>query len=69
MSLERARDAYGNAKSTIDALPTNDAEKFYEGVTQAFAKLKEEYAASELDPSHVQSKELRRAFDEVPECR
>ena len=31
--------------------------------------LNEEYAQSELDTSRLDSAELKRAFDEVPECR
>lgn len=68
-SLSKARDAYGNAKRTVSALPTNDAKAFYSSVTAAFATLKEEYEKSAIDPAHVGQEDLQNAFDEVPECR
>ena len=68
-SLEKARDAYGHAKSTVTALPTTDAKAFYAAVRSAFDTLREEYAKSALDTEHVGSRDLQKAFDEVPECR
>src|SRR5262249_6313717 len=68
-SLEKARDAYGHAKTTVTALPTSDAKAFYAAVSRAFDTLREEYARSALDTEHVGSKDLQKAFDEVPECR
>jgi hypothetical protein len=67
-SLEKARDAYGHAKTTVTALPTADATAFYAAVRGAFDTLREEYARSALDTEHVGSKDLQKAFDEVPEC-
>jgi hypothetical protein len=68
-SLEKARDAYGHAKTTVSALSTQDSKSFYANVKTAFATLNDEYAKSALDTEHVGSKDLQRAFDEVPECR
>jgi hypothetical protein len=68
-SLSKARDAYGNAKRTVSALPTTDEKAFYSSVTSAFATLKNEYEQSAIDPAHVGQKDLQQAFNEVPECR
>ncbi|GAB3867749.1 hypothetical protein ACFPIJ_23310 [Dactylosporangium cerinum] len=68
-SLSKARDAYGNAKRSVQALPTADAKAFYASVGSAFAVLKEEYEQSAIDPKHVGQKDLQKAFSEVPECR
>jgi hypothetical protein len=68
-SLSKARDAYGNAKRSVQALPTADAKVFYTSVGSAFAVLKEEYEQSAIDPRHVGQKDLQKAFSEVPECR
>ncbi|GAA2604679.1 hypothetical protein GCM10010399_39600 [Dactylosporangium fulvum] len=68
-SLSKARDAYGNAKRAVSALPTNDSKTFYSSVTSAFATLKEEYEQSAIDLAHVGQKDLQKAFGEVPECR
>lgn len=69
-SLTRARDAYANARTTVEALPVGaDPKPFYDGVASAFARLGEEYATSTLDTTNVGSTDLQRAFDEVPECQ
>jgi hypothetical protein len=68
-SLSKARDAYGNAKRAVSALPTADAKTFYSAVSGAFATLKDEYERSAIDPAHVGPQDLQKAFDEVPECR
>jgi hypothetical protein len=67
-SLEKARDAYGHAKTTVSGLPTGDAKTFYANVKTTFDTLGAEYAQSALDTDHVGSKDLQQAFDEVPEC-
>jgi hypothetical protein len=67
-SLAKARDAYGRARVTVDALQTGDPKRFYDGVHAAFAKLGDEYAASAIDTSDIGSTELQRAFDETAEC-
>ncbi|WP_432983809.1 hypothetical protein [Dactylosporangium sp. CA-233914] len=68
-SLSKARDAYGNAKRAISALPTDNAKTFYGEVGKAFTTLKDEYERSAIDPAHVGPADLQKAFDEVPECR
>jgi predicted small lipoprotein YifL len=66
-SLAAVRDAYGKAKRTIEGLDTGPT--FYDGVGAAVETLNKEYDASALDTSKLNSPELVRAFDEVPECR
>lgn len=68
-SLAAMRDAYGRAKSGIEALRTAPAKTFYEQVGQVVDKLNAEYTASSLDTSKLNSPELKDAFDSVPECR
>jgi len=68
-SLRAARDAYGNAKTTIGGLDTSDANTFNRSVAAAFSNLNKEYAQSALDTRNVDSVDLQRAFAEVPECR
>ncbi|MFC3503871.1 hypothetical protein ACFOOK_23275 [Micromonospora krabiensis] len=68
-SLAKIRDAYGRARGTIDGLGTGEASSFYDGVRAAVDTLNKEYDASALDTSRLNSEELKRAFDEVPECR
>jgi hypothetical protein len=68
-SLAAMRDAYGRARSGIEALPTAPANAFYQQVTQVVEQLQTDYQASSLDTSKLDSKELKDAFDEVPECR
>ncbi len=69
VSLEKARDAYGHAKTAVADLPTKNAKTFYAGVKSSFDKLGDEYAKSALDTGNVGSKDLQQAFDEVPECK
>jgi hypothetical protein len=68
-SLSKARDAYGNAKRSIEALQAVEEKAFYTAVGSAFAVLKDEYEQSAIDPKHVGPKALQKAFNEVPECR
>ncbi|MEV1328271.1 hypothetical protein AB0J20_01690 [Micromonospora costi] len=68
-SLGKMRDAYGRARDTIERLDTSEATAFYDGVRAAVDTLNKEYDASALDTSRLNSEELKRAFDEVPECR
>ncbi|MFY1618914.1 hypothetical protein [Micromonospora sp. WMMD736] len=68
-SLEKMRDAYGRARDTIEGLGTGEPAAFYDGVRAAVDTLNKEYDASALDTSKLNSEELKRAFDEVPECR
>ncbi|MGC4804789.1 hypothetical protein [Micromonospora sp. DT233] len=68
-SLAKVRDAYGRARGTIAGLGTGEPTAFYDGVRAAVETLNKEYDASALDTSRLSSEELRKAFDEVPECR
>lgn len=68
-ALAAMRDAYGRARATVDGLGTGDATAFYDAVTVAMDTLSTDYGRSALDTTRISSPELRRAFDEVPECR
>jgi hypothetical protein len=69
-SLGAVRDAYGRAEEGIAGLDSSGPpETFYDGVEEVLATLTEEYQRSALDTSSLDSAELNRAFDEVPECR
>jgi hypothetical protein len=68
-SLGATRDAYGRAKTGIQALPTAPSATFYTKVAAVVQTLDADYKKSELDTSKLNSKELKDAFDEVPECR
>jgi hypothetical protein len=68
-SLGAMRDAYGRAKIGIQALATSPTTAFYSQVGGVVDKLNTDYQKSELDTSRLDSKELKDAFDEVPECR
>ncbi|GAB1688924.1 hypothetical protein KRM28CT15_07270 [Krasilnikovia sp. M28-CT-15] len=68
-SLGAMRDAYGRARSGIEALATSPAKSFYTQVGAVVDTLNTEYRRSELDTSKLDSKELSQAFDDVPECR
>lgn len=68
-SLTAVRDAYGKAGAAIEQLGTEQVTVFYDGVKAAVDTLNKEYESSSLDTSELDSVELKRAFDEVPECR
>jgi hypothetical protein len=68
-SLSAMRDAYGRARTGVDALPTSPSATFYTQVGTVVDTLNKEYARSELDTTRLDSAELKRAFAEVPECR
>jgi hypothetical protein len=68
-SLTKARDAYAHARTSVQALPTNDAQAFYDALTTVMNTLTQEYAASAVDTSHLDSAALSKAFAEVPTCR
>jgi hypothetical protein len=68
-ALSGMRDAYGRARAGIEALSTTPQKTFYDQVGKVVDKLNQEYEASSLDTSKLNSPELVRAFDEVPECR
>jgi hypothetical protein len=67
-SLGAMRDAYGRAKSGIEGLATSPSKDFYTKVGVVVDTLNTEYKASELDTTKLDSAELKRAFDEAPEC-
>ena len=68
-ALSGMRDAYGRARAGIEALSTTSQATFYEQVGAVVDKLDQEYERSSLDTSKLDSRELKQAFDEVPECR
>ena len=68
-SLSAMRDAYGRARSGIEALATSPTKTFYTQVAAVVDTLNTEYSKSDLDTSKIDSKELSQAFAEVPECR
>lgn len=68
-SLTAVRDAYGKAKQGIEQLDAGRADPFYDGVETVMDTLNTEYNRSALDTSSLDSPELKKAFDEVPECR
>jgi hypothetical protein len=68
-TLQRARDAYGHARTSLATLDTSNSKAFYDHVGDVFSTLNDEYAASGFDPTKVNSAELQRAFAQVEECR
>ncbi|MFB9237024.1 hypothetical protein ACFFWC_15915 [Plantactinospora siamensis] len=68
-SLSAVRDAYGRARASIEGLRTDQSSTFYDGVQQTVERLTAEYKASSVDTTKLNSTELERAFNEVPECR
>ena len=68
-ALSGMRDAYGRARAGIQALSTSPQRTFYQQVGAVVQQLNEEYEKSSLDTSKLHSRELKQAFDEVPECR
>lgn len=68
-SLGAMRDAYGRASNGVDALETDPQETFYTKVASVVQTLNDDYTKSQLDTSRLDSIELKRAFDEAPECR
>jgi hypothetical protein len=68
-ALSSLRDAYGRAKGGIQALSVDNAEDFYSHVTTVVDQLNKDYQGSSLDTSKLNSPDLRKAFDEEPECR
>jgi hypothetical protein len=68
-SLGAMRDAYGRARTGIEQLATSPSKEFYTKVAAVVDRLNAEYQQSSLDTSRLDSAELKRAFDELPECR
>jgi hypothetical protein len=67
-TLAAVRDAYGHAKDGISGLGVNDPKSFSDGVAAVLTALNSEYAKSAVDLTKLDSVELKKAFDEVPEC-
>ena len=67
-ALAQARDAYAKASSGIKALPEQDPTAFYAGVKSTMDTLTKEYAQAGVDTGKLASAQLRKDFDEVPEC-
>jgi hypothetical protein len=67
-TLAAVRDASGHAKTGIDGLTSADPKTFSDGVAAVLTTLNKEYAQSAIDVTQLDSVELRKAFDEVPEC-
>lgn len=68
-SMTDARDAFARAATRTDQLSTSDANTFYAGVVSVGQRLTNENTTNTAGFTKVQSTELQRAFDTVPECR
>lgn len=68
-SLAGIRDAYGTARTGIEALATAPAKNFYAEVGKVVEQLTTDYQKSDLDTTALESVELQRAFDSLPECQ
>src|SRR4051812_32989270 len=68
-SLSAVRDAYGRARSGIEALATTPTKTFYSRGEAVVPQLAADSPKSHPDPTRLDSKELKDAFNEVPECR
>jgi len=67
-ALAAARDAYGNARQRVQALSQRDESGFYTGVKSTMDTLTKDFAQAGVDTGRLASAQLRRDFDEVPEC-
>jgi hypothetical protein len=67
-TLAAVRDAYGHAKDGVSELGADDPKTFSDGVASVLTTLNTEYAKSATDLTNLDSVELKKAFDEVPEC-
>jgi hypothetical protein len=68
-ALAAVRDSYARARSGIEGLAIAPANLFYQQVGKVVETLDAEYSAGSLDTSNLNSPPLKKAFDEVPECR
>ncbi|WP_027341885.1 hypothetical protein [Hamadaea tsunoensis] len=68
-TLTAVRDAYGHAKTGIGGLTSSDPKTFSDGVAGVLNTLNTEWQQSSPDVTRLDSVELRKAFDEVPECQ
>lgn len=67
-TLAAVRDAYAHAKDGVSELGVDDPKTFSDGVASVLTTLNSEYAKSATDLTDLDSVELKKAFDEVPEC-
>ena len=67
-TLAAVRDAYAHAKDGVTGLGVDDPKTFSDGVAAVLTTLNTEYAKSATDLTNLDSVELKKAFDEVPEC-
>jgi hypothetical protein len=67
-TLAAVRDAYAHAKDGVTGLGVDDPKTFSDGVAAVLTTLNTEYAKSAADLTNLDSVELKKAFDEVPEC-
>ena len=67
-ALAKARDAYLKAKAGIQALPEQNPGTFYAGVSSTMDTLTKDYTQAGVDTGKLASAQLRKDFDEVPEC-
>ena len=68
-ALTGMRDAYDRATSGIQGLAITPAESFYAQVQKVVEQLNKDYQQSGLDTADLDSVELKRAFDSLPECQ
>jgi hypothetical protein len=68
-SLATIRDAYARARRDLESVPVGDADAFYDRVVAVFDRLNRDYLDAAPDLGRVNLPDLRRAFDEVAECR
>ena len=68
-ALEAAKANFGRAASRVEALPTTDRAAFFNGVVTVGDQLSKDNNASSAKLSDVSSKDLEKAFNDVPECR
>jgi hypothetical protein len=68
-ALAAGRDAYAGARTELQALPTADAEAFYDGVVAVMGRLNDAYARSAVDTTELDSPRLREAFEKAQQCR
>jgi hypothetical protein len=67
-TLAAVRDAYAHAKDGVTELGVDDPKSFSDGVASVLTTLSSEYSKSAADLTNLDSVELKKAFDEVPEC-
>jgi hypothetical protein len=68
-ALDAAAENFGRAADGVEALSTKDRAKFYDGVVKVGDQLSKDNNTSSTQLSEVQSKDLEKAFADVPECR